>query len=78
MPEVKGSYRGLTYIAIYRRDGPRLSWSASVEDDDGAVIFITGYFVCREEDEACESSLRQKLYERMDAYHTSHKSPILH
>ncbi|MBE1159643.1 hypothetical protein [Dyella acidiphila] len=68
MPEIKGSYRGLIYIAIYRREGATLAWSASIEDDEGAVTFITGHFACREEAATCELSLRQKIYERMDAY----------
>lgn len=76
--EVKGSYEGLIYIAIYRRDGSRVSWSASIEDEEGAVIFVADHFVCREENEACELLLRQKMYGRIDAYHASRKSPTSH
>lgn len=78
MLEVKGSYEGLIYIVIYRRDGSRLTWSATMEDDEGAVIFIADRFVCREENEACQLSLHQRMHERIDAYHASLKSLTLH
>ena len=78
MPEVKGSHRGFVYIAIYRRDGPGLAWSASIEDDEGAVTFIIGYFFCHEETQTCELLLRQKIHERMDAYVDGNNSPTLH
>lgn len=78
MSEIKGSYRGLVYIAIYRRDGARLTWSASIEDDEGAVTFIAGDFVFQEENATCEISLRQKIYERMDAYVSPGGAQLLH
>lgn len=78
MLEIKGSYEGLIYIVIYRRDGSRVTWSASIEDDDGAVVFIADHFVCLEENEACELLLHQTMHERIDAYHASRKSQTLH
>lgn len=77
-PEIKGSYRDLIYIAIYKCDERGLTWSASIEDDDGSVIFITGHFVCRDETRAGELLLRKKVCESIDAYRDQHGAPILH
>ncbi|RUL74460.1 hypothetical protein [Dyella choica] len=68
MSEIKGSYRGWIYIAIYRRDPLGICWSASLEDEDGAVIFIAGYFLCDEGADECETELRHKIFGDIDAH----------
>jgi len=70
MRQIRGSYRGWIYIAIYRRDQPGLCWSASLEDEDGAVVFVTGYFLCDEGEAECESELRHKIFGDIDGRHS--------
>ncbi|WP_049622511.1 hypothetical protein [Frateuria defendens] len=78
MTEIKGSYRDLIYIVIYRRERYAVSWSSSLEDDDGEVVFNAGCFVCSQGKTDCESAIRQRIFASIDDYHRSRETSILH
>lgn len=78
MTSIQGSYRGLVYIAIYRRERDAVSWSASLEDDDGEVTFIANHFLFSPGMVDCESAIRQRILASIDDYHRHHEVPILH
>ena len=79
MTGIQGSYRGLVYIAIYRRERDAVSWSASLEDGDGGVTFVANHFLlCRLGTVDCESAIRQRIFTSIDDYHRCHQAPILH
>ncbi|GAA0692293.1 hypothetical protein GCM10009429_17560 [Dyella marensis] len=78
MTGIQGSYRGLIYIAIYRRKRDAVSWSASLEDDDGEVTFVANRFLCSLGTVDCESAVRQRILTSIDDYHRRHETPILH
>jgi len=69
MTRIQGSYGGLIYIAIYRRERDCLSWSASLEDDDGEVRFVASHFLCSLGTIDCESAIRQRILTSIDDYH---------
>jgi len=76
--ELSGSYRGLIYIVIYQEERGVVSWSASLEDDDGEVIFIASHFVCSLGKSGCESAVRRRIFASIDDYHRIHETPDLH
>jgi len=78
MTGIQGSYRGLVYIAIYRRERDTVIWSASLEDDDGEVTFVANHFPCSLGAVDCESAIRQRILTRIDDYHRRHETTILH
>lgn len=78
MMEIKGSYRGLIYIVIYQRNQGAVSWSASLEDDEGAVVFLTNHFICGQGKICCESMLRERIFASIDDYHRRNETPVLH
>jgi len=78
MTGIQGSYRGLVYIAIYRRERDTVIWSASLEDDDGEVTFVANHFLCSLGAVDCESAIRQRILTRIDDYHRRHETTILH
>ena len=78
MTGIQGSYRGLIYIAIYCRERDAVSWSASLEDDDGEVTFVANRFLCSLGTVDCESAIRQRILTSIDDYHRRHETPILH
>lgn len=75
--EIRGSYRGLVYIAIYRWERGVVSWSASLEDDDGEVIFVASHFIYGSARISCESALRQRIFLSIDDYHRIHETSDL-
>jgi len=75
--EVRGSYRGLVYIAIYQQERGVVSWSASLEDDDGEVIFVASHFIYGSGRIDCESALRQRIFLIIDDYHRIHETSDL-
>lgn len=78
MTRIQGSYGGLIYIAIYRRERDCLSWSASLEDDDGEVRFVASHFLCGLGTIDCESAIRQRILTSIDDYHRHQGALILH
>jgi len=76
--ELRGSYRGLIYIVIYQEKRDVVSWSASLEDDDGEVIFIASHFVCGLGKISRESAIRSRIFASIDDYHRIHETPDLH
>lgn len=78
MAGIQGSYRGLIYIVIYRRQRDAVSWSASLEDDDGEVVFVANHFFCGLGTVDCESAIRQRILTSIDEYHRRYEVPILH
>jgi len=78
LDELRGSYRGLIYIVIYQVQRDVVSWSASLEDDDGEVIFVASHFVCSLGKIGCESALRGRIFASIDDYHRIHETPDLH
>jgi len=76
--EIKGSYRDLIYIVAYQREGGNVSWSASIEDVEGAVTFITSYFICSLGKIHCEKLIRQRVFASIDEYHRRLEAPTLH
>ena len=75
---IQGSYRGLIYIVVYRRQRGTVSWSASLEDDDGEVVFVANHFLCNLGTIDCESAIRQRILANIDEYHRRHETPIIH
>jgi len=78
MTGIQGSYRGLVYIVIYRRERNTVSWSASLEDDDGEVTFVANHFLCGLGTVDCESAIRQRILTSIDDYLRRRETPILH
>jgi len=77
MTGIQGSYRGLVYIAIYRRERGGVRWSASLEDDDGEVTFVANHFLCSLGVVDCESAIRQRIMTSIDDYHRRHETQSL-
>ena len=76
--EIRGSYRDLIYIVAYQQEGGNVSWSASLEDDEGSVTFITSHFICSLGKVHCEKLIRQRVFASIDEYHRRHETPTLH
>lgn len=75
---IQGSYRGLVYIVIYRRERDAVTWSASLEDDDGEVTFAANHFLCSLGTVDCESAIRQRILTSIDDYHRRRETPKLY
>lgn len=76
--ELRGSYRGLIYIVIYQAGRDAVSWSASLEDDDGEVTFIASHFVWGAGKPNCESAVRNRVFSSIDDYHRIHETSDLY